>query len=136
MTVCQMPGIVFLNRSRNARQCLYLVKTEGQTTVFVCTSCTVWHCRKQMWIFTRHQNLKKKVTHTPSTVHAQSTQHALTHTNDKKTKLTTMLCGSILQKRAPSSNFRPTCHGQKRVGISPYQEKWSLAGRRRWVRHV
>ena len=122
MTVCQMPGIVFLNRSRNARQCLYLVKTEGQTTVFVCTSCTVWHCRKQVRILTRIKIGKKEKL--PSTEHCARAKHTTWTDPHKrqKTKLTTMLCGSILQKRAPSSNIRPACHGQKRVGISPYQK--------------
>ena len=132
MTVCQMTGIVFLNRSRNARQCM-VIRTDtalgqdwGQTTLFVCTSCTVWHCRKQVWILTRHQNLKKKLPiHRALCTRKTHNMRWPTRTT-KKTKLTTMLCGSILQRRAPSSNFHPACHGQKRVGISPYQKNGHL----------
>ena len=32
---------------------LHLIRTEGlKATVYVCTSCTVCHCRQQVWIFT------------------------------------------------------------------------------------
>ena len=42
--------------------------------MFVCTSCTVWHCRKQVWILTRHQNLKKKKSY-PYTEHCARAKH-------------------------------------------------------------
>ena len=59
MTMCQLLWIVFLGRSCGAcvsgwpEQMLHLIRTEElKTTVYVCTSCTVCHCRQQVWILT------------------------------------------------------------------------------------